>query len=372
MWSSPESSRRMSGGVLFGLLAVPVLSSLSFAAVWTVRPDGTGDFPTIQAAVSGASDGDIIELADGTFSGDGNRDVEFLGKSLTVRSQSGNFEDCIIDCEGMPAEPHRAFFLGNAPGSFCEIEGITFQHADAPRTPGFGFGGAIYAERAPIRIVACRFRNNRADGGAGVLSLFEPIELEDCLFERNTAEGGAAVAALNGGRIERCTFVENIGAHNGGAVVVNSGTLLVTGSTFFRNQGAGSSINAVDPAPPGHVTLIVENTLMIDGIGRPVDCIEFPHIEIYCCDLYGNDGGDWAGCISEHQGINGNLSADPLFCDPLNGDFRLSADSPCAPEQAPDCGLIGAWPVGCGPVPTVESSWGHIKWRHSGPASGGQ
>ena len=364
------AGRRMSGRALLGLLAVPVLSSLSFAAVWTVRPDGTGDFPTIQAAVSGASDGDIIELADGTFSGDGNRDVEFLGKSLTVRSQSGDFEDCIIDCEGTLIEPHRAFVLEDAPASFCLIEGITFQGAEPPSD--YPYGGAIYAENAPLRILACRFRENDARIGGGVLSLFGPIELEDCLFERNTAEGGAAVAALADGRIERCTFVENIGAHEGGAVAGNSGTLVVTGSTFFRNQGAGSSIYAVHPGPPGHFALIVENTLMIDGIGRPIDCIESPQIEMYCCDLYGNDGGDWVGCISENEGINGNLSADPLFCDPLNGDFRLSADSPCAPEQAPECGLIGAWPVGCGPVPTVESSWGHIKWRHSGPASGGQ
>lgn len=365
------AGRRMSGRFLLGLLAVPVLSSPSFAAVWTVRPDGTGDFPTIQAAVSGASDGDIIELAGGTFSGDGNRDVEFLGKSLTVRSQSGNFEDCIIDCEGTPAEPHRAFVLGNAPGSFCLIEGITFQHAEAPGA-AFRLGGAIYAERAPLRIVACRFRENHAEIGGGVLSLSTSFEIEDCLFERNTAEGAAAVAALEGGRIERCTFVENIGAHNGGAVVVNNETLVVIGSTFFRNQGAGSAITAVGPGPPGQVYLTVENTLMIEGFGQPIDCIESPQIEMYCCDLYGNSGGDWVGCISEHEGINGNLSADPLFCDPLNGDFRLSLDSPCAPEQAPECGLIGAWPVGCGPVPTVESSWGQIKWRHSGSTSGGQ
>jgi len=55
-----------------------------------VRPDGSGDFATIQAALDAARDGDVIELADGTFTGEGNRDVHFLGKAVTVRSQSAD------------------------------------------------------------------------------------------------------------------------------------------------------------------------------------------------------------------------------------------------------------------------------------------
>jgi hypothetical protein len=64
--------------------------------------------------------------------------------------------------------------------------------------------------------------------------------------------------------------------------------------------------------------------------------------------VYGNAGGDWVGCIADQYGVNGNFSADPLFCDPTHDDFTLAATSPCAPENSPgECGLIGAWPVGC-------------------------
>ena len=31
-----------------------------------------------------------------------------------------------------------------------------------------------------------------------------------------------------------------------------------------------------------------------------------------CCDLFGNSGGDWVGCVAEQYGINGNFSADPV------------------------------------------------------------
>ena len=47
---------------LVGLGAVGVSSSL--AATYVVNPDGTGDLPTIQAAINAALGGDIIELTD--------------------------------------------------------------------------------------------------------------------------------------------------------------------------------------------------------------------------------------------------------------------------------------------------------------------
>jgi len=75
------------------LLAVVLLLTASWTAqaeTYLVLPDGSGDFPTIQAAVNAAVDGDVIELADGTFTGDGNLDLEFQGKTITVRSASGD------------------------------------------------------------------------------------------------------------------------------------------------------------------------------------------------------------------------------------------------------------------------------------------
>lgn len=80
---------------------------------------------------------------------------------------------------------------------------------------------------------------------------------------------------------------------------------------------------------------------------------------VFCSDVFGNEGGDWTGCIAEQYGIGGNISLDPWFCSPEEGDFRLHEDSPCAPfsEPNPECDLIGAWPAGCAPmaVPAVSA-----------------
>ena len=83
-----------------------------------------------------------------------------------------------------------------------------------------------------------------------------------------------------------------------------------------------------------------------------------------CSDLYGNAGGDWVGCIADQYGVNGNLSADPTFCDRNSGNFMLCENSPCAPGHHPqgeDCGLIGAFGVGCGPTAVEYTTWGRIK-----------
>ena len=53
--------------------AVFSFATIVWATTYLVNPEGTGDFPTIQAAIDAVVDGDIIELNDGTFTGDGNR-----------------------------------------------------------------------------------------------------------------------------------------------------------------------------------------------------------------------------------------------------------------------------------------------------------
>jgi hypothetical protein len=91
--------------------------------------------------------------------------------------------------------------------------------------------------------------------------------------------------------------------------------------------------------------------------------LAYEGIELTCCDIYGNAGGDWVGSIEDQHGINGNISKDPLFCDPEEGNFALNSDSPCVPFSPPnpECDLIGAWPAGCGPTARRLHTWGQVK-----------
>lgn len=58
-----------------------------------------GPYYDIQSAVDAASIGDIIELADGIYTGRANIGIR-IEKRLEVKSQSRNPDHCIIDCEG--------------------------------------------------------------------------------------------------------------------------------------------------------------------------------------------------------------------------------------------------------------------------------
>jgi hypothetical protein len=65
--------------------------------------------------------------------------------------------------------------------------------------------------------------------------------------------------------------------------------------------------------------------------------------------MWGNAGGDYVGVLAGLEGLGGNISADPLFCNPDAMPLSIRSDSPCAPYSPahPDCGLTGASPVGC-------------------------
>ena len=67
--------------VLTSFLFVVIFSLSASAEIIPVAPDGP---ITIQEAIDSSSPGDIIELADGLFTGDGNRDLDFRGKACFV------------------------------------------------------------------------------------------------------------------------------------------------------------------------------------------------------------------------------------------------------------------------------------------------
>jgi len=85
------------------------------ARTWLVTPDGTGDAPTIAAAVDSMAEyGDSIALADGVYTGPGNRNISAGYKAFIVESQSGDPTACVVDLEGNPDGRHFGFsFVGD-------------------------------------------------------------------------------------------------------------------------------------------------------------------------------------------------------------------------------------------------------------------
>ncbi|MCK6440061.1 MAG: hypothetical protein L6Q71_07655, partial [Planctomycetes bacterium] len=65
-------------------------------------------YPTIQSAIDDAVGGDTVLIAPGVYKGDGNRDIEFRGKAITVKSEAGP-EVTVLDAEGAFGDWHRHF-----------------------------------------------------------------------------------------------------------------------------------------------------------------------------------------------------------------------------------------------------------------------
>jgi hypothetical protein len=66
-----------------------------------------------------------------------------------------------------------------------------------------------------------------------------------------------------------------------------------------------------------------------------------------CCDIYGNEGGDYVNVIMGQQFSDGNFSEDPVFCGPQYGNVFPAAGSPCLPANNTCVVQIGAYGQGC-------------------------
>jgi len=214
-------------------------------------------------------------------------------------------------------------------GACDTVAGCSFTRNEA------NWGGAVFLGGGDTQVRACSFTNNRARRSGGVFSIYGSAFLDLCTMAGNTAVDSGGVVQTEYAeplRFDRCTMAFN-GAPHGGAISMPSG---ISASVFLSHSIVAFSDSG--------------EAVLFDGVGGSA--------VLSCCDLYGNEGGDWVGFIATQAEIDGNSSADPLFCDEETNDFTLDAESPCL--DAPGCGLVGAWGWGCGVAVGVAAEGGAL------------
>lgn len=354
--------------VLMSWLIVCIISSAGalHATVINVPTEAI----TIQAGIDSASEGDTVLVAAGAYSGEGNYDLTFGGKNITVMS-IGSAENTTIDCNRLG----RAFTFLNQESSLSKVSGFTIINGSSSTG-----GGAIYCDTARPIIENCVFRNNTAivRGGAIYATNEAHIQVINCTFYNNTASdygGGLYLHWGSDATVIDCIFSGNQATH-GGAFIIDKSTPIVSGNLFIHNtaeQLGGAVFIQDDCQSTIHNCTFVDNS---GGTGSvffideryaywPIDvkisnCIlaynknDDPIVlsdglfDMQNTDIFGNDSGDWVGSIEDYYGTQNNFSEDPEFCDLPDDNYHLRATSPCAPLHNSSQELIGALGVGCG------------------------
>ncbi|MEE9128415.1 MAG: choice-of-anchor Q domain-containing protein [Phycisphaerales bacterium] len=309
-------------------------------------PDGPK--ATIQAAINATSNGDVVFVADGVYTGLGNKSLSYSGRLITVRSANGP-DKCIIDCQGSG----RAFRFVNGETTESVIQGFTI-------TNGFAdFGGGFFSENAGASVLDCVFISNSAwiIGGAIYHNEEGDLILDNCTFIANvgTSAVGGVFSVDNNVTLSDCVFLENVGGSTIGGLAVGFGEASLTNCSFFQNDGAfvgggilnGGDITLVNCAFSGN-TATNGGGLETDGIATLINCtfgnnagngveIDDGSAVLANCVLWGNlpaqlEGGSFTVTYSDIQDGwpgTGNIDADPLFAQPGADDLRLGFGSPC-------------------------------------------
>jgi hypothetical protein len=110
--------------------------------------------------------------------------------------------------------------------------------------------------------------------------------------------------------------------------------LRAVNNTFY-GAARGLSV-ATTPHPMGmdQLTTTLQNDIVAFGSqGIRIDGTVDQTFTIQNNDLFANAAGNYVG-IADQSGLNGNISADPRFAEPMGNDYHLQAASPCVDAGA--------------------------------------
>ncbi|RZB37637.1 MAG: hypothetical protein SRB2_00739 [Desulfobacteraceae bacterium Eth-SRB2] len=227
------------------VLSLMLCSTIAFGATIHVP----ADYKTIQEAIDGAFDGDTVLVADGKYTGSGNKNLDFNGKELTVQSENGP-KQCIIDCES----DGRGFYFHTGELQDARVSGFTITNGRVKDK-----GGGIYCGNSSPTITNCIIINNTAvsssnnsQGGGIYLGTAGSSTITNCVIARNTSnyQGGGIYTYNARPTITNCTITRNVAVDGGGIYVRYKPVPTLTNCILYGNtpnQVVKESVNTNSP-----------------------------------------------------------------------------------------------------------------------------
>jgi hypothetical protein len=290
----------------------------------TVRADGSGDAPTVQAGIDSIRARQIYLDVLWIEPGDYAEDVVIPAGARTY----------YITCRGGPAKTRiRSLTIRSVTGGrSIEITGLSVADSTVEEVGS-----------TPVRFTDCRFTGAVRCRSS---SRFPATEFERCRFE-------APVALHTDGTVDECLFLggrADFRTHEDGYNVFRSvfvgqdtaatiqGEVIVCGCTFVNaNLGIGGITSYKQS-----ITQCLFVNLRGPAVNIPTDPRYYaPPALVHHNDVWMGNGDPYQGNVN----VSDNLTIDPQFCDVVASDFHVAASSPCAPSSP--YGQIGALGVGC-------------------------
>jgi parallel beta-helix repeat protein len=331
------------------------------------------DQPTIQAGVDAAALGDTVLVAPGTYYGaPGSLNCVVLDKGVALISEGGAAVTR-IDGEGV-----RRVLSSDTKQAGRVIQGFTISNGYA--TTG---AGMFVRESGSLAILDNIVVDNVAQGSGGGLETYglsAPV-VRGNTFEGNTAHSGSA-CRMDSYRttFDSNTVVNNNSPYSALHITEFYGAFYMTNCLVANNGGTGLYVdaqcgdlveirrstfsgNAWQIETWNFLYVLLEQTIVDGSISVKSDeywCLE-TSVTFNYMDLLGIVWG-----YGFHTAWNQpNLMLDPLFCDPIGGDFSVAHSSPCLPQNNPWGRQIGAFGQGCGgPVSLTPETWARIKAKY--------
>ena len=369
------------------LLVLAVSPTKAPATTFTVSLDGSTSYTRIQDAISSSTHGDEIVVMPGIYV----ENVLFNGKNIILRSSDPDDWDTITRTVINGNNSGPVVELEGTEGTTCVLAGLTLTSGTGRlysiTTDPYGnthysyYGGGILGNHSQASILNNRIVNNHvlrggaatallpvgenygwtthvtagggmtfchgliqgnliggnsADIAGGVLLCYGDIR-QNLILKNSAATGGGATGTM--GMVSRNCFLLNRGG-KGGGIYASFGTVsgnLICGNGANKGGGAYTSTQAIFV----NNTVWANSARNANGTGEGGGVYILSDDPIRNCIVWGNvaDGSPqvftWEplptySCIQDWPwGGEGNISSDPQFVDPANGDFRLRPDSPC-------------------------------------------
>ena len=236
---------------------------------------------TIGAGIAAAGDGWFVFVADGTYTGAGNKALRFAGKKIYLMGVDHNNpgQRPVMDCE----RSGRAFIFESGETQNCVIENFAIQNGSA------GDGGAIYCSDSSPTLNNCILWGNSASGAGSeiyVRGWGSTVTLNYCCVD-NTGYGhdpfGSSIDDTN-----NCIFVDPLFVDPG------NGNYYLQNTSPCIDKGNNTYISGVDKDLDG-------NPRIVDGNGDTTTVVDIGAYERQTQTWYvdgvggsdSNGGTDW-------------------------------------------------------------------------------